>query len=113
VRIIHSLFTIAILNGFNAFCTGDRHKKQRKMLNPVFSAKHMKYMIPMFYDVSNRVGDAIAKRLENGAQEIDILEWVSRTALELVGVAGLGHSFDNFEEGTSPSPYVAAVKRFT
>ena len=35
--------------------SGARHRKQRKMLNPVFSIKHMREMIPIFYDVAHRV----------------------------------------------------------
>ena len=35
---------------------GSTHKKQRKMLNPVFSIKHMREMTPIFYDIAHRVG---------------------------------------------------------
>ena len=34
---------------------GDTHKKQRKMLNGVFSTKHIKNLTPTFYEVSHRV----------------------------------------------------------
>ena len=35
--------------------SGDHHRKQRKMLNPVFSINHMRRMIPIFNDVSRKV----------------------------------------------------------
>ncbi|KAI0073886.1 cytochrome P450 [Panus rudis PR-1116 ss-1] len=35
--------------------TGDWHRKQRKMLNPVFSINHMRHMTPIFYDVAHKV----------------------------------------------------------
>ena len=31
------------------------HRRQRKMLNPVFSIKHMRHMIPIFNDVGHKV----------------------------------------------------------
>jgi cytochrome P450 len=92
--------------------TGDRHKKQRKLLNPVFSTKHMKFMIPLFYDVAYKVRDVISEQLADGPQEMDMLLWVSRTALELVGVAGLGYSFESFDGHAPPSTYTKAVKGF-
>jgi hypothetical protein len=38
-----------------------------------------------------------------------MLEWLNRTALELVGQSGLGYSFDCLKEGYI-NPYSAAVK---
>lgn len=35
--------------------TGQQHKRQRKMLNPVFSTKHLREMTPIFYEVMQRV----------------------------------------------------------
>ena len=37
---------------------------------------------------------ALETRIEKGEAEIDIVGWMGRTALELVGQAGLGYSFD-------------------
>jgi len=33
----------------------------------------------------------------NGPQEVDIVEWMRKTALELIGQAGLGYSFGTLE----------------
>ena len=43
------------LHTYGPQITGERHRKQRKMLNPVFSIKHMKHMTPIFYDVAHSV----------------------------------------------------------
>lgn len=37
---------------------------------------------------------ALTSRLKEGALELDLLGWMGRTALELIGQGGLGHSFD-------------------
>lgn len=34
------------------------------------------------------------QRLEDGPKDIDVLDWMGRTSLELVGQGGLGYSFD-------------------
>ena len=39
---------------------------------------------------NNQVRDAIGSRIEDGPQEIDVLSWTTRTALELIGQSGLG-----------------------
>ena len=51
--ISHSTF----YNMFVLFTKGPRHRKQRKMLNPVFSIKHMRGLTPLFYSVADRVSD--------------------------------------------------------
>lgn len=38
-----------------------------------------------------------------------MLLWMSRAALELIGQAGLGYSFESFER-ENPNPYTKAVK---
>lgn len=35
---------------------GDQHRKQRKILNPVFHISHMRQMLPIFYQVTYKVG---------------------------------------------------------
>ena len=39
-------------------CNGDlgtHHRKQRRMLNPVFSASHMRNLTPVFYEITHKV----------------------------------------------------------
>ncbi|KAJ3899493.1 cytochrome P450 [Lentinula edodes] len=82
--------------------TGEHHRKQRKMLNPVFSIAHMRSMMPIFHTVVDQLRDALLHRVQNGPREIDLLEWMARTALELIGQSGFGYSFDNHQENHPP-----------
>ncbi|KAH7319570.1 cytochrome P450 [Rhizoctonia solani] len=90
---------------------GDLHKAQRKMLNPVFTIKHMKSLTATFNLIANNMKAAMIKDM-GGAKhkEIDVLRWCSATALELVGQAGLGHTFGIFEG--KDSEYSHAIKSF-
>ncbi|CDO76298.1 hypothetical protein BN946_scf184917.g14 [Trametes cinnabarina] len=90
---------------------GEHHRKQRKMLNPVFSPKHMRHMIPIFYDVTQRLGRAMEGQVKGGATELDVSAWMGRTALEIVGQAGLGYSFDPLVS-EKPDEYASALKGF-
>ncbi|KAF7327570.1 Rint-1 family protein [Mycena kentingensis (nom. inval.)] len=90
--------------------TGEQHRKQRKMLNPVFSAAHLRAMVPIFFQVGKRLRDSLTLRVKNGTDEVDILLWMSRTALELVGQAGLGWTFDSLTTDEAPK-YIKAFKQ--
>ncbi|KAF8181261.1 cytochrome P450 [Pholiota molesta] len=80
----------------------EQHRKQRKMLNPVFSVAHMREMIPTFYNITHKLEDAFAKR-------IDVMSWMTRTALELIAQSGLGYSFDPLTEDAVPHPYSTRI----
>lgn len=41
---------------------------------------------------------AISSEVIEGTEEIDMLDWMSRLSLELIGQGGLGYSFDPLVE---------------
>nr|VWO96143.1 Cytochrome P450 monooxygenase CYP52X1 [Ganoderma boninense] len=55
------------------------------MLNPVFSGAHMRNLTPLFYDVAGRLRVAFESQVEHGPKDLDVLTWMGRTALELIG----------------------------
>ncbi|KAJ1305261.1 hypothetical protein OPQ81_000289 [Rhizoctonia solani] len=90
---------------------GQVHRAQRKMLNPVFTTKHMKSLVSIFDSIAQTMKNSIIKDIGSAsAKEIDILRWCSATALELIGQAGLGHTFGVLE--ANDSKYSHAVKDF-
>lgn len=44
---------------FSHLLTGERHRRQRKMLNPIFSIKHLRNMTPLFYEIIHKVRDFV------------------------------------------------------
>ncbi|KAF5338679.1 hypothetical protein D9757_015005 [Collybiopsis confluens] len=89
---------------------GDHHRKQRKMLNPVFSIAHMRSMMPIFYGVAGQLDTALSRRVKDGPREIDLLGWITRAALELIGRSGFGYSFDNMEDDLPKHKYSLYIK---
>ncbi|EIM84926.1 cytochrome P450 [Stereum hirsutum FP-91666 SS1] len=88
---------------------GEHHRRQRKLLNTVFSIKHMRYMLPTFYKISDQLVDVLQDKLASRSAEIDVLEWNTRVALELIGQGGLGYSFNSLDEN-SENRYSSALK---
>ncbi|QRW09888.1 cytochrome P450 family protein [Ceratobasidium sp. AG-Ba] len=55
--------------------------------------------MPVFMNIAEQTSDAIKRDLSNAkssSKELDIFPWITAAALELVGEAGLGYSFDSF-----------------
>ncbi|KAJ7727343.1 cytochrome P450 [Mycena olivaceomarginata] len=98
--------------------SGEQHKKKCKMLNPAFSAAHLRQMAKSHLlrcrekaqSFHSSLQSAIQSRVQDGPKENNILLWMTRTALELIGQAGLGHSFDSLDTDEIP-PYITSVKK--
>ncbi|KAI0930907.1 hypothetical protein AcV7_004962 [Taiwanofungus camphoratus] len=102
--------TNLLIHGPGVICTqGDQHRRQRRMLNPVFSINHMRHMLPTFYKTAHRLREAFVIQVRDGPKHIDILGWMGRTALELIGQGGLGYSFDSLVEDMK-DPFAEALK---
>nr|VWP01102.1 N/A [Ganoderma boninense] len=93
---------------------GEQHRRQRKLLNPVFSAAHLRNMTHIFYGIAHKLRQAIASRLPADGTSGDVLDvngWMARTTLEMLGQAGLGYSFDDFE-GDATDAFGESLKMF-
>ena len=55
--------------------------------------------------------EALVEHLDGGSKEVDMLSWMSRTALEYIGQGGLGYSFDSLSSAEgSANVYSSSVK---
>lgn len=100
------------------------------MLTPVFSAAYLRGITSVFYETTYKVRGCRATReplltentqpqlrdgliadIQGGTKETDVLKWMGRAALELVGQGTLGYSFDPLVED-SDNDFAAAVKSF-
>ncbi|KAI0738093.1 cytochrome P450 [Daedaleopsis nitida] len=80
-----------------------QHRRQRKLLNPIFSVAHLRNMTHIFWGVAHKVQAAIKSRVptDGSATVLDMNGWNGRLTLEMLGQAGLGYSFDNFSDDAS------------
>ncbi|KAF8717211.1 cytochrome p450, partial [Rhizoctonia solani] len=97
---------------------GHQHKIQRKILNPVFTTNHVRNYA--YHDNNRTKGESFIRFVEilksevetneTNTEIIDIFKWVHLVSLEIIGQAGIGHSF-GILEGNVPD-YLAASRDF-
>ena len=98
---------------------GSVHRRQRKMLTPVFSLKHMRGLAPIFYPIAHELRDVLIKEVNANRGgtttkstepvELNIMRFLSRAALEYIGRGGLGHSFGSID-GSKSSSYLDTTR---
>ncbi|KAH9852228.1 cytochrome P450 [Lenzites betulinus] len=78
---------------------GDQHKKQRKMLNPVFSLANLRSVLPQIQPIA----DELVARLQQGlpadgkTSEVNVHPWLAKGTIEYVGRGILGAQLDCLE----------------
>ncbi|KAK4542610.1 hypothetical protein LTR36_006658 [Oleoguttula mirabilis] len=86
---------------------GAEHKAQRKSVNPAFSGKHIRDLVPLFWSKSQDLAKVIADKLDvvcseptagNEGKEgrtgiVEINQWASRATLDIIGLACVGRDF--------------------
>jgi cytochrome P450 len=84
---------------------GQEHKFQRKGVTPAFSGKHIRDLVPIFWQKSQELFNTIAetqldtqvsadgtsKTVRTGVVEIN--QWASRVTLDIIGLACVGRDF--------------------
>ncbi|KAJ6612448.1 cytochrome P450 [Mycena sp. CBHHK59/15] len=93
---------------------GDIHKRQRRLVQPIFSPSNLRDLVPVFYAVAERLSDVLGREIRSrpdsgGSRVLDMSEWLSRAALESAGQAILGYSFDPLDSPVN-NPYTNAVR---
>lgn len=101
---------------------GHDHKKLRKTLNPVFATRHIRDLLPIFHSIAHKLQSGLTSDIqsrtsqsESGSEdakkkrkmatagaEVDMLDWVLRTVLDLIGLGGLGYEFGALEGTHDP-----------
>ncbi|RHZ54763.1 hypothetical protein Glove_423g70 [Diversispora epigaea] len=85
---------------------GDVHKRQRKMMNPVFSHSNIKEMIPTFAEIGHLLKEIwMEKLVDNKERKINIMSYLSKTTLDIIGKVGFNYQFNSL---TSESELASA-----
>uniref|UniRef100_A0A0W0G9B1 Cytochrome p450 n=2 Tax=Moniliophthora roreri TaxID=221103 RepID=A0A0W0G9B1_MONRR len=70
----------------------DKHKFQRKVMNPAFGPAQIRQLTSIFTEKSNELRDVWKSEIneaENGEARLDALSWLSRMTLDIIGLAGM------------------------
>ncbi|QRW26064.1 cytochrome P450 family protein [Rhizoctonia solani] len=99
---------------------GQEHKTRRKILNPVSTASHVRNSAatdaphtktPTMTSIARKLHEIVASEVQvNGGNTgvVDLFKWIHLISLEIIGQAGIGHSF-GILEGKVPD-YLAASR---
>ncbi|KAI9320451.1 cytochrome P450 [Dichotomocladium elegans] len=79
---------------------GDLHRQQRKLLNPAFSVRALRNLVPAFIVPARQLRDRWTKELvEDQPTEIIVSNGLSRVTLDVIGIAGFGAEFQTVLDG--------------
>ncbi|KAJ6623702.1 cytochrome P450 [Mycena sp. CBHHK59/15] len=83
----------------------DVHKHQRKILNPAFGVPQIRALTEVFVEKSIQLRDIWVRQIAAGGNtaRIEVLSWMSKMTLDVIGQAGFNYQFDALEPKGKPS----------
>lgn len=84
---------------------GNAHRTQRKALAPGFSVQSIKALTPVFWRKSLLLSKLWERDMlleKTRSKTIEILEWLNRTTLDIIGEAGFGTDLNSLENPETP-----------
>jgi len=89
---------------------GEQHRKQRKMLNPVFSISNMRELLPIIQTISHQLKSILMSNLTtHHPVELDVLPWLSRSSLDCICEGVLGYHSAALDTGNE-NEYTEALR---
>ncbi|KAG9128431.1 hypothetical protein FRC07_012539 [Ceratobasidium sp. 392] len=98
------------------FAEFDVHKRQRRIMNPAFGPPQVRELVPIFWQKSNKLKDVwlnLIKTSSEGATVIDVLPWLSRATLDIIGAAGFDYHFNSLDGDDEDELALAFSKIFS
>ncbi|KAF9009541.1 cytochrome P450 [Cyathus striatus] len=92
-----------ILGGGVLVVEGDKHRQQRRVMNPAFGASEIRELTEIFVEKSLELRDIWTEEIANqgGTERIDVLAWLSRMTLDVIGLAGFNYKFNALKQEKS------------
>ncbi|KAJ7511115.1 cytochrome P450 monooxygenase [Mycena galericulata] len=92
---------------------GEDHKRQRRVMNPAFGTAQIRELTGGFLDKSVQLRDIWAEMIRGHAepQRIDVLPWLSKMTLDVIGLSGFGSQFDTWNPKAEPNPVQKALEQ--
>ncbi|KAH4004636.1 hypothetical protein HBH98_034170 [Parastagonospora nodorum] len=79
------------------FAEGEDHKRQRKMLNGIFSTPNMKKLLPVVQRHGKRLTETIDQRIgSESSAVVEVVSLFSKATLDIIGLITLGKELDCF-----------------
>ncbi|PBK92259.1 cytochrome P450 [Armillaria gallica] len=84
---------------------GTAHQRQRKIMNPAFSAFQLRQILPLFQTFASRLSDKMKNEIRDNAagDVVDVFQWTSKVALDIIGITAFRYHFHALEGEESAS----------
>ncbi|KAF7341386.1 Cytochrome P450 [Mycena venus] len=81
------------------------HKRHRRAMNPAFSIAQIRLVTEVFVEKAVQLRDIWSRQVaqQNGAAQIEVLSWLRRMTLDVIGQAGFDYRFDALEPKGKPN----------
>jgi cytochrome P450 len=99
------LWMVRILGEGVLLAEGQEHAHQRKALAPGFSIASIRALSPVFWQKSLLLSKLWKEEMAEAkvpAKCIEVLEWLNRTTLDIIGQAGFGTDINSLENPETP-----------
>ncbi|KAF7976465.1 hypothetical protein HWV62_6723 [Athelia sp. TMB] len=87
---------------------GEGHRKQRKTMNPAFGPAQIRALTGVFTEKANilrdRIDECISAENIEGTR-VDMLSWLSKATLDVIGQAGFNYRFDALDPSLPPNEF--------
>ena len=103
--LLYRNFLIPILGDGVLLAEGEAHVQQRKALAPGFSISSIKALSPIFWRKALLLSKLWRAELRKGSVQIssiEVLDWLNRTTLDIIGEAAFGANFDTLNHPETP-----------
>jgi len=91
------------------FVEGAQHRQQRHIMNPAFGPAQIREITDIFLEKAIRLRDVLLSEIGKdltGATtgiRLDIMPWLSRMTLDVIGLAGFNYNFDALNVNEKPN----------
>lgn len=87
------------------FVEGAQHRQQRRIMNPAFGPAQIRSLTDIFISKSIKLRDVWSTMTvaSEHAARIDIMPWLSKMTLDVIGLAGFNYEFDALNATNKPN----------
>ncbi|EMD33376.1 hypothetical protein CERSUDRAFT_117989 [Gelatoporia subvermispora B] len=91
----------------------EQHRRQRRIMNPAFGPGQIRDLTGAFVEKAAQLRDAWSTAIGNASQtaKINIFDDLTRTTLDIIGLAGFEYHFDALQEASQTSAELRAAFR--
>ncbi|KAI8994051.1 cytochrome P450 [Trametes punicea] len=94
------------------FEEGEAHRKQRRIMNPAFGPVQIRDLTPIFVQKATQLRDLWLRAVRSGPVRLNVMTDLSKTTLDIIGLAGFGYDFGALNPEGKPSELNIAFRQF-